>query len=161
MKAHLINTHLLVSRSRSSAKVKVKYQGDVSRKMGVSGALVFHKHILFSSVICEGIPQKYRKTNAIKCRKIELFLFFLQWLHVLKRRCIPREVRLLFLLLYKAFEIFSSPEHKVLRVSYCAHSLSVGVCRLSVPLSSFYISLFTLQHLQILTNHHQTWSKCI
>ena len=47
MKAHLIDTHL-VPRSRSSAKVKVKYQGHVSHKMGVSGALVFHKHILFS-----------------------------------------------------------------------------------------------------------------
>ena len=43
MKAHLIDTHLLVS--RSSAKVKVKYQGHDSQKMGVSGALVFHKHI--------------------------------------------------------------------------------------------------------------------
>ena len=47
MKAHLIDTHLLVPRSRSSAKVLVKYQGHVSQKMGVSGALVFHKHILF------------------------------------------------------------------------------------------------------------------
>ena len=45
MKAHLIDTHLLVLRSRSSTKVKVKYQGHVSQKMGVSGALVFHKHI--------------------------------------------------------------------------------------------------------------------
>ena len=51
MKAHLINTHLLVPRSRSSAKVNVKYQGHVSQKMGVSGALVFHKHILFLSSI--------------------------------------------------------------------------------------------------------------
>ena len=50
MKAHLINTHLLVPRSRSSAKVKVKYQGHVSQKMGVSGALVFHKHILFGNM---------------------------------------------------------------------------------------------------------------
>ena len=41
MKAHLINTHLVVSRSRSSAKVKVKYQGHVSQKMGVSGAFFF------------------------------------------------------------------------------------------------------------------------
>ena len=24
-----------------------------------------------------------------------------------------------------------------------------------------YLTLFTLQHLQILTNQHQTWSKCI
>ena len=47
MKAHLIDTHLVVPRSSSSAKVKVKYQGHVSQKMGVSGALVFHKHILF------------------------------------------------------------------------------------------------------------------
>ena len=47
MKAHLIDTHHLVPRSRSSAKVKVKYQGHVSQKMGVSGSLVFHKHILF------------------------------------------------------------------------------------------------------------------
>ena len=48
MKAHLIDTHLLVPRSRSSAKVKVKYQSHVSQKMGVSGAIVFHKHILFT-----------------------------------------------------------------------------------------------------------------
>ena len=47
MKAYLIDTHLLLPRSRSSAKVKVKYQGHVTQKMGVSGALVFRKHILF------------------------------------------------------------------------------------------------------------------
>ena len=46
MKAHLIDTHLLVPRSRSSAKVKVKYQGHIFKKMAISGALVFHKHIL-------------------------------------------------------------------------------------------------------------------
>ena len=39
MKAHLIDTHLLVP--GPSAKVKVKYQGHISQKMGVSGALVF------------------------------------------------------------------------------------------------------------------------
>ena len=48
MKAYLIDTHLLVP--RSSAKVKVKYQGHVSQKMGVLGAFVFHKHILFDMV---------------------------------------------------------------------------------------------------------------
>ena len=52
MKAHLIDTHLQVPRSRSSTKVKVKYQGHVSQKMGVSGALVFHKHILFCIKVC-------------------------------------------------------------------------------------------------------------
>ena len=50
LKAHLIDKHLLVPRSRSSAQVKVKYQGHISQKMGVSGALVFHKHILFLSI---------------------------------------------------------------------------------------------------------------
>ena len=39
MKAHLIDTHVLVLRSRSSAKVKVKYQGHVSQKMGILGGI--------------------------------------------------------------------------------------------------------------------------
>ena len=47
MKAYFINMQLLVPRSRSSAKVKVKYKGYISQKMAVSGAFVFHKHILF------------------------------------------------------------------------------------------------------------------
>ena len=41
MKAHLIDTHLLVLSSRSSAKVKVKYQGHVSEDGcfgGISGS---------------------------------------------------------------------------------------------------------------------------
>ena len=47
MKAYLINMHLLVPISRSSAKVKVKYKGYISQKMAISGAFVFHKYILF------------------------------------------------------------------------------------------------------------------
>ena len=47
MKAYLINMHLLVPRSRSSAKVKVKYKGYIFQKMAISGAFVFYKHILF------------------------------------------------------------------------------------------------------------------
>ena len=47
MKAYLINMHLLVPSSRSSAKVKVKYKSNISQKMAVSGAFVFHKHIFF------------------------------------------------------------------------------------------------------------------
>ena len=42
----VIKAHLLVPRSRSSAKVKVKYQGHNSKKKAVSGASVYHKHIL-------------------------------------------------------------------------------------------------------------------
>ena len=52
MKAHLINMHLLVPRSRSFAKVKVKYKGYISQKMAISGAFVFHKHILFFFFCC-------------------------------------------------------------------------------------------------------------
>ena len=50
MKAYLINMHLLVPRSRSSAKVKVGYKGYISQKVAVSGALVFHKPILLLAV---------------------------------------------------------------------------------------------------------------
>ena len=57
MKAYLINMHLLVPRSRSSAKVKVKYKGYISQKMAVSGAFVFHKHILFFLVFNYFIEQ--------------------------------------------------------------------------------------------------------
>ena len=49
MKAHLIDTHLLVPRSRSSAKVKVKYHGHVSQKMGVLGGIsVSQIHLVIS-----------------------------------------------------------------------------------------------------------------
>ena len=48
MKAYLINMHLLVPRSRSSAKIKVKYKGYISQKMAVLGAFVFQQHVLFS-----------------------------------------------------------------------------------------------------------------
>ena len=48
MKAHLIDTHLLVPRSRSSTKVKVNNQGHVSQEMDISVALVFHNPILFT-----------------------------------------------------------------------------------------------------------------
>ena len=46
MKAYLINMHLLVPRSRSPAKVKIKYKGYISQKVAISGAFVFHKYIL-------------------------------------------------------------------------------------------------------------------
>ena len=39
MKAHLINTSLLVPKSRSSAKVKVKYKGYISQKNGHFGGI--------------------------------------------------------------------------------------------------------------------------
>ena len=48
--------HLLVP--RSSAKVKVKYKGYISQKMAVSGAFVFHKHILFFFGLVENIVGK-------------------------------------------------------------------------------------------------------
>ena len=69
MKAHLINTHLLVPRSRSSAKVKVKYQGHVSQKMGVSGALVFHKHILFLIVSFDTFRSQCATAEVWACKQ--------------------------------------------------------------------------------------------
>ena len=54
MKAHLIDTYLLIPRSRSSAKVKVKYQGHVSLKMGVSGGISIsqtHLVLLFANAL--------------------------------------------------------------------------------------------------------------
>ena len=51
MKAYLINMHLLVPRSRSSAKVKVKYKSYISQNMAVPGAFMFHKHILFEDTL--------------------------------------------------------------------------------------------------------------
>ena len=56
MNAYLNNMHLLVPMSRSSAKVKVKYKGYISQEMAVSGAFVFHKHIL--------LPKALRTTHA-------------------------------------------------------------------------------------------------
>ena len=43
-------------------------------------------------------------------------------------------------------------------MSYCDHSPSVGVCR-SVRRPS--VLCFLVNTLQILTNQHQTWSKCM
>ena len=53
MEAHLIDTRLVVPRSRSSVKVKDECQGHVwgkTKKKAITGALVFHKHILFLKV---------------------------------------------------------------------------------------------------------------
>ena len=54
MKAYLINMHLLVPRSRSTAKGKVKYKGYISQKIAISGSFVFHKHILFLAPLAIG-----------------------------------------------------------------------------------------------------------
>ena len=61
MKAYLINMHLLVPRSRSFAKVKVKYKGYISQKMAVSGGIrVSQTHLIYISVITEYIYLKLR-----------------------------------------------------------------------------------------------------
>ena len=53
MKAHLIETHLPVPRSRSSAKIKVKYQGHVSQNMSVSGGISVSQTHLVVFVLCD------------------------------------------------------------------------------------------------------------
>ena len=72
MKAHLINMHLLVPRSRSSAVVKVKYKGYISQKMAVSGAFMFHKHILFFCYVSDvgGLDAAKGATYVLKQRDI-------------------------------------------------------------------------------------------
>ena len=49
MKAHLIDTHLLVPRSRSPAKVKVKYQGHICKKKNgcFGGISVSQTHFVY------------------------------------------------------------------------------------------------------------------
>ena len=46
MKAHLVDTHVLVPRSRSSGKVKVKYQGHIPEKQPFWG------HQCFTNTSC-------------------------------------------------------------------------------------------------------------
>ena len=49
MKAYLINMHLLVPRSRSSAKVKVKYKGYIFKKNGHFGGIhVSQTHLVLN-----------------------------------------------------------------------------------------------------------------
>ena len=55
MKAHLIDKHLLVPRSKSSAKVKVKYKDYISPKKAVLGHLCFTNTScfpLYTSQVC-------------------------------------------------------------------------------------------------------------
>ena len=81
MEAHLIDTHLLGPRSRSSAKVKAKYQGHVSQKMDASGALVFHEHILFYRLQMLSIL-----TSLEFCRLVKGYLFSGDGVHDWRRR---------------------------------------------------------------------------
>ena len=73
MKTYLINMHLLVPRSRSSAKVKVKYKGYISQKMAVSGAFVFHKYILFLDEICITVKVFIRYSRNVEIMKMKFF----------------------------------------------------------------------------------------
>ena len=51
MKGYLINMYLLVPRSKSSAKVKVKYKGYISKKNGRFGGIrVSQTHLVFSEL---------------------------------------------------------------------------------------------------------------
>ena len=73
MTEHLINTHLLVLRSRSSVKLKVIYQGYISQKIAVSGAFVFHKYILFSiALLLRNLISKF--ITCVQCQNV-LFVY--------------------------------------------------------------------------------------
>ena len=69
MKAYLINMHLLVPSSGSSTKVKVKYKGYIFQKMAVSGAFVFHKHILFFPLSAVKRPSDSNHEESVKVKE--------------------------------------------------------------------------------------------
>ena len=51
MNAYLIDTHLLVPRSRSSAKVKVRYQGPISKDRCFGGISVSQTHLVIQCTL--------------------------------------------------------------------------------------------------------------
>ena len=64
MKAYLINMHLLVPRSRSTAKVKVKYKGYISKENGI--------HVSQTHLILEKKPKYcyFKVVSAIGCNNV-------------------------------------------------------------------------------------------
>ena len=86
MKEHLINTHLLVPRSRSSAKVKVKYKGYISQKKwpfrghsGFTNTSCFKlkfcmMHI--SHTILAGVMKFQHKYTAVSFNQWQKFLYY-------------------------------------------------------------------------------------
>ena len=90
MKAHLINMHLLLPRSRLSVKVNVICQGQgrislLHQKMAIWGALVFHKgHLSRSSTKVKVeyqcyIPQKMAISGALAFHKQILIKAGIVW----------------------------------------------------------------------------------
>ena len=74
MKAHLINMHLLVLRSRSSAKVKVEYQGYISQKKngrfeGISTESCF-RHPLFDQRGTRKVEIRQKLTSTFLAKKL-------------------------------------------------------------------------------------------
>ena len=74
MTVNLIDTHLLVIRSRSSAKAKVKYDSlNFFQKMAVLGALVFLKKLVFSlfSVLLKAFDHVDNHSNTTTATKAQ------------------------------------------------------------------------------------------
>ena len=69
MKAYLLDKHLLVTRSRSYAKVKVKvkYHGHIPPKLAVLRVLVSHKHILFQIEIFGTVIAQGKQKKSTEC----------------------------------------------------------------------------------------------
>ena len=65
MKAYLINMHLLVPRSRSSAKIKVKYKGYISQKWPFLGHSCFTNTSFFLLNSFECLCPSHLYTNSI------------------------------------------------------------------------------------------------
>ena len=109
MKAHLINTHLLVPRSRSSAKVTVKYKGYISQKMAVWGGIhVSQTHFVYvkyfnlkyldiKSLICYAYIRNHLETVKIRLYRMCCLIFNLYWPRM---RCFSTKITLQFSEIY-------------------------------------------------------------
>ena len=132
MKAHLIDTHLQVPRSRSSAKVKVKYQGHVSQKMGVSGALLFHKYIFFFTV---NTRSDFTESAAIPARYTCIFRYCVHVLFISLARWHSTKLILIYpvtLLHYGSFpftSVVGSDRHHVV---FSSHDHNLFVFKIGV-----------------------------
>ena len=73
MKAYLMTMHLLVPRSMSSAKVKVKYKGYVSQKIGRFGGIrVSQTHLVFFLEVVSKIDLLW------SCGDVDSWFFFVE-----------------------------------------------------------------------------------
>ena len=77
MSIHCDKTFLMVPNSRSPVKVKVEYQGHISQKLAVAGALVFHRHrhLVFFFLAHDSVAS-YRESGILTLSQTTNFKLF-------------------------------------------------------------------------------------